>query len=80
MTLLAHKDGQLRLLSSSGNTASKAYYLELLFTDANFSAPTLRKKTEERFILDRGVYDSHAHYVQGSDDPVYEPLSLTVSC
>ena len=57
-----------------------AYYLELLFTDANFSAPTMRKKTEERIVLDRGVGDANGHYVQGSDDPVYEPLPLTVSC
>ena len=40
----------------------------------------MRKKTEERYILDRGVMDSNAHYVQGSDDPLYEALPLTVSC
>lgn len=76
MTLIAHKDGQMRLYS--GTTGGR-YYLELLFTDASFNAPTMRKKTEERFILDRGVMDFHAHYVQGGDDPIMEPLPLTVS-
>ena len=78
--LFAHKDGSLRLLSSSGNTSSIAYYYELLFTDANLSAPTMRKKTEERVILDRGVQDANGHYVQGGDDPIMEPLPFSISC
>ena len=86
--LLAHKDGQMRLLSGatvgywSGVTqyAGCTYYFEILFTDANFSAPTTRKKTEERLVMDRGLVDSHAHYVQSAEDPIMEPLPLTISC
>lgn len=80
MALLAHKDGTLRLLRGSGSSSGKTYYYELLFTDANLSAPTMRKKTEERLVMDRGVVDSHAHYVQGGDDPQMEPLPFTISC
>ena len=78
--ILTHKDGSLRLLSGAGTTSAMSYYLELLFTDANFSAPVQRKKTEERLIMDRGVQDANGHYVQGGDDPIMEPLPLTVSC
>ena len=78
--LFTHKDGILRLVSGAGTTSAIAYYLELLFTDANFSAPIQRKKTEERLVMDRGVQDGHGHYAQGGDDPIMEPLPLTVSC
>ena len=77
--LLAHKDGQMRLLSGT-TAAGVTRYLELLFTDASFNAPVMRKKTEERLIMDRGLIDSNIHYVQGNDDPRMEPLPLTVSC
>ena len=77
--LLTHKDGQMRLLSGASATGT-TQYLELLFTDASFNAPIMRKKTEERLIMDRGLIDSNAHYVQSNDDPRMESLPLTVSC
>lgn len=77
--LFSHKDGELRLYSGATPTGC-TYYLELLFTDANLSAPIARKNTEERLVMNRGVMDANAHYVQGSDDPIMEPLPLTISC
>lgn len=79
--LVTQKDGEMRLLSGTtlGHRAHD-YHMELLFTDANLSAPVTRKKTEERLVMDRGVMDSNAHYVEGGDAPIMEPLPFTISC
>ena len=79
------RDGQLRIIEKGDwgqgtfRTGS-TWYLEVLFCGMDFSAPLERPKTEERIILNRNVFDSDAHYVQGSDDAKMAPLSLSFSC
>lgn len=88
MAIFQHRDGQLRIyehgrggIGGAGRTASGVTnYFEILFCDANLSAPIGRNFSEERIILDRGVFDSNAHYVQSNDAARLEPINLTFSC
>jgi hypothetical protein len=68
------KDGKLRI--QCGTTK----YAEILFTDMNFTAPTARPRTDETLIMNRGRFDSDAHYVQSDDEPRYAPLDMSFSC
>jgi hypothetical protein len=72
--IFAHKDGELRIYS--GNN----YYIKVLFTDANLSAPIARAKTNETLLMTRNEMDSNAHYVQSDDMPIMTPLRITFSC
>lgn len=76
--LFQHRDGELRLIEHGNNATT--YHFEILFIDANLSGPVGRAQTEERVVLDRGISDSNAHYVQGGDAPKFEPVALTFSC
>jgi hypothetical protein len=71
------KDGELRLYEHG--TSGVTRYLEILFIDANISGPVARGQTEERIVLDRGLLDANAHYVESDDKTRMEPLSLTFS-
>ncbi len=76
------KDGQLRILDYGVDTSagSTRYYQEILFCEMDFSAPTARPRTDETLMMNRGNFDTKAHYVEGNDDPVYAPVPLTFSC
>ncbi|MBU2685714.1 MAG: hypothetical protein KKF27_20925 [Gammaproteobacteria bacterium] len=76
--LFQGKDGELRLFDFglSGTT----YYLEILFSEMDFAGPTARPRTEETLIMDRGNFDSNAHYIEGNDEPRYAPLAVSFSC
>jgi hypothetical protein len=76
--IFRHRDGELRLYEHGYSGVTK--YIEILFADANLSGPMGRPQTEELLILDRGLLDSNAHYVEGGDAPRLEPLTLTFSC
>jgi len=78
MAIFRHRDGELRLIEHGYSAATR--YIEILFSDANFSGPMGRPQSEEILILDRGLLDDNAHYVEGGDAPRLEPLSLTFSC
>lgn len=72
------KDGELRIIEFglSGTTR----YLKILFCEMNYDGPIARPRTEEKLIMDRGNFDTNAHYVEGNDEPRYAPIPLTFSC
>jgi len=67
------KTGRLRLYS--GNTPTK-FFFEVPFR-GNIVGPVDRPRPAETIILDRGRGTADAHYVQGADDVIYQPLPLT---
>jgi hypothetical protein len=46
----------------------------------DFNGPISKPKRTETLILNRGRFDTDAHYIEGSDEDVYAPLQFTVSC
>ena len=86
----AGKDGELRLYSdgfiyySSGTTVSEpsgtTYYFEVLFTEMDFTGPITRPRTEETLIMDRGNFDTNAHYIEGNDEARYAKIPISFSC
>jgi hypothetical protein len=58
--------------------ASGQYY-EVVFSEMNLSAPEGTNRPEEIIRMNRGQLDSNAHYIQGLDDPIVEPKTLTFS-
>lgn len=84
--MFQHKDGELRIYEH-GNwldlyplSSGVTQYMEILFTDANLTGPLGRSLPSERLVMDRGVLDTNAHYVEEGDASRMEPLSLTFSC
>jgi len=76
--LLQGKDGELRLADfGSGGTT---YYFQVLFSEMDFTGPTSRPRTEETMVMDRGNMDTNAHYIEGTDEPRYAPLPVSMSC
>jgi hypothetical protein len=45
----------------------------------NLTVPEGANRPEEILRLNRGQLDSNAHYVQGLDDPIVEPVTMTTS-
>ena len=72
------KDGELRL--SDMGVGGTTYYLAVLFSEMDFTGPTSRPRVEDSLIMDRGVFDSNAHYISGNDEPRYAPLPISFSC
>ena len=60
--------------------AVDAQYFDIVFAAMDFSAPIGRAKTDEILVLNRGNSDSNSHYVESSDDKIFEPVALTFSC
>jgi len=54
-------------------------YYEVPFALMDYSGPTGRAKTEELLILNRNKMDDKAHYIEGGDDRIYEPVPVTFS-
>lgn len=78
MTLFQGKDGECRI--SDMGLAGTTYYLAILFCEMDFTGPTSRPRIEDTLIMDRGVFDSNAHYISGNDEPRYAPLPISFSC
>ncbi len=72
------KEGELRLIEHG--LSATTYYLEVLFTEMDFSAPIKRPLTEETLVMNRGMMDTDAHYIQSDEIPRYAPMSMTFSC
>ena len=73
-----NRKGKLRLCD--GTTGSLGvYYLELKFDAGDFSAPSGIPVTEEVLVLDRGTMSADAHYIEGGDDKVMEPVEISFS-
>lgn len=78
MTIFQGYDGELRLYDYG--TGGTSHYLEVLFCEMDFSGPVSRGRNEERLVMDRGKFDSNAHYVQGTDDDIYAAMPFSFSC
>jgi hypothetical protein len=59
--------------------AATPYYLELDLDPGDFSGPAGAPLTEEILVLDRGNMTSDAHYIEGTDEKLMEPVSVTFS-
>jgi len=54
-------------------------YIKLRFSEMNLTVPEGANRPEEILRLNRGQLDANAHYVQGLDDPIVEPVQMTTS-
>lgn len=54
-------------------------YFEITFAAMDFSGPMGRAKTDEQLVLNRGNSDSNAHYIEGNDDKIFEPVNISFS-
>lgn len=55
-------------------------YHEVIFSNMDFSGPLGRPMTEPELVLNRGTMDSHAHYKEGPDNKIHEPMEVGWSC
>jgi len=72
------KDGELRI--SDRGVGAVTHYLSVLFSEMDFTGPTSRPRIEDTLIMNRGVFDSDAHYISGDDSPRYAPIPISFSC
>lgn len=54
-------------------------YLEIAFAKMDFTGPLGRALTEEILVLNRNKTDSNMHYIEGSDNKIYDPLPISFS-
>lgn len=59
--------------------AETPYYLELDLDPGDLSGPAGAPLTEEILVLDRGNMTADAHYIEGPDDKLMEPVPVTFS-
>ena len=71
------KRGELRLYSGSADGAGGFYYFTVAFEQADLTFPGGRPRPDELPVLDRGVYTSFAHNLQGPDTPIIQPVQVT---
>lgn len=55
-------------------------FFEIAFAGMDFAGPLGRPLTEEILILDRNKMGSRAHYIEGADSPIYNPVPISFSC
>ena len=78
---------RIRTTSSTGTDTivevvepSSGQYIEVPFSNMDLSGPEGRNRPEEILRLNRAQLDTNASYIQGIDDPIQEPMTLTFSC
>jgi hypothetical protein len=71
------KRGELRLYSGASDGAGGTYYFTVAFEQADLVFPGGRPRPDELPVLDRGVYTSFAHMLQGPDAPIIQPTQVT---
>jgi len=69
------KQGKLRLIDGTATPI----YLEIDFDEGNFSGPLGAPKVEEILVLDRNKMTADAHYIEGSDEKLMGPFTITFS-
>jgi len=69
------KNGKIRLIDGSATPV----YLEIDFDTGEFNGPMGVPKVEEILVLDRGNITADFHYIEGSDDKVMTPVTITFS-
>jgi hypothetical protein len=70
-----NRDGEIRLYDG-GVTP---YYLKIVFSGGDLSAPLGPPRPSEELLLDRNRLDANACYVQGTDAGLLAPLELSFS-
>lgn len=71
------KRGELRLYSGTNDGANGKYYFTVAFEQADLTFPGGRGRPDELPVLDRGVYTSFSHMLQGPDVPIINPVQVT---
>lgn len=69
------KNGELRFYDGTATPN----YIVLPFSEMNLNVPEGANRPEELIRMNRGQLDSLAHYIQGLDDPIVEPVQMTTS-
>jgi hypothetical protein len=75
MSKLTNRKAKLRLYDGTGTP----YYLELDLDTGDFNGPIGQPLTEEILVLNRGVMDANAHYIEGPDDALLAAVPLSFS-
>lgn len=71
------KRGELRLYSGASDGSGGFYYFSVAFEQGDLTFPGGRPRPDELPVLDRGVYTSFAHMLQGPDVPIISPTQVT---
>jgi len=71
--VFTNRSGKIRIFDGTAT----AKYLEVDFDAADFSGPIGRPRTEELLKLDRGRVTADAHYIEGPEDKIMEPLTIS---
>jgi hypothetical protein len=71
------KRGELRIYSGTLDGVGGNYYFQVAFEQGDLTFPAGRSRPDELPVLDRGLYTSYAHYLQGPDTPIINPLQVT---
>ena len=53
---------------------------DIAFANMDFTGPLGRAKTEELLVLDRNNMDANGHYIEGSDEKIFEVIPISFSC
>lgn len=75
MSKLTQRKAKIRIYDGTGTP----WYLELDLDVGDFNGPIGQPLTEEILVLDRGTMNANAHYIEGADDKVLEPVALSFS-
>ena len=59
---------------------AEGQFLEVVFSSMDFTVPMGRAKTDELLIVDRNNMDADAHYIEGPEDKIFEPVPMSFSC
>src|SRR5262245_23801738 len=71
------KRGELRLYSGATDGLGGFYYFSVAFEQGDLTFPAGRPRPDELPVLDRGVYTSFTHMLQGPDVPIIQPVQVT---
>ena len=71
------KRGELRIYSGADDGLGGKYYFTVAFEQADLAFTGGRPRPDELPVLDRGVYTSFAHMLQGPDVPIIQPTQVT---
>jgi|ERR1041385_2596519 hypothetical protein len=74
------KRGELRLVSGQPDGIGGKYFYKVAFEGMDLAAVIGRPRPDELPVLDRGLYTSFAHFLQGPDTPLMTPVQITFSC
>ncbi len=71
------KRGELRIYSGSDDGSGGKYYFTVAFEQGDLTFGGGRPRPDEIPVMDRGVYTSFAHMLQGPDTPIIQATQVT---